>query len=171
MNLWKNIAVIFCLVFAKNLSAQDEEENSGSILDFSLLRQNDRIETAPTNSSNFYENLKELNLSDKTILSFGGSYRFQTEAFINEQFSSEEDQTDLWFLNRFQFHSHLKVSDKFELFAELNSSLITSKEDLAPVDKDELSFNQLFARYHFNQNWNLLVGRQNIRLGSGRLVD
>ncbi len=139
------------------------------ILDFSLLRQNDNIKMDSPDS--FYKKLKQIQLSETTILSFGGSYRFQTEAFINEQFDTSMDQTDYWFLNRFQLHSHLKVANKFEFFAELNSSLITSKTNLVPVDRDELSFNQLFAKYRFNQNWNLLVGRQNVRLGSGRLVD
>ena len=61
-------------------------------------------------------------------------------------------------------HAHLKVGDRFELFAELNSSFITSKEVLAPVDRDELNINQLFARYYFTDEFNVLVGRQNMRL-------
>ncbi|MEM9078929.1 MAG: porin, partial [Bacteroidota bacterium] len=105
------------------------------------------------------------------ILSFGGSYRTQAESFINEEFSSALEQSDIWFLNRFQLHSHLKFNNGFEFFAELNSSLITSKQNLAPVDRDELSINQLFVKYQFNDTWNLIVGRQNMRLGSGRLID
>ncbi|MBP2831829.1 alginate export family protein [Aquimarina sp. U1-2] len=104
-------------------------------------------------------------------MSFGGSYRTQVEAFVNEQFSTEEDQNDYWFLNRFMLHGHYKLANKFELFAELNSSLITSKESLVRVDRDELSVNQLFARYYVNNELNVFVGRQNVRLGSGRLVD
>ena len=153
------------MVFAH---AQEEGQKE---LGFRLLRQNDVINIPIENQNGFYENLKQINLGDRSTLSFGGSYRVQSEAFINEQFSSEVDQDDIWFLNRIQLHSHLKLSNKFELFAEFNSSLITSKQNLAPVDRDELSVNQLFARYHFNSNWNMLVGRQNMRLGSGRLVD
>nr|WP_298922969.1 alginate export family protein [uncultured Allomuricauda sp.] len=164
MNFKTAIGLVFCFAFAKAQELQAQ-------FDFSLLRQNDEISISPDDSKGFYKNLKLLQVGKHTTLSFGGSYRFQTESFINEQFSSKEDQNDVWFLNRFQLHSHLKVSDKFELFAELNSSLITSKEVLVPVDRDELSFNQLFTRYHFDKNWNVLLGRQNIRLGSGRLVD
>ncbi|WP_350292640.1 alginate export family protein [uncultured Croceitalea sp.] len=164
MKFWIFIGLLFCFA---SLNAQDESNT----YDFSLLRQNDEINIDRDAPKNFYQNIKEINLSDKTILSFGGSYRFQTEGFVNEQFSSEEDQNDFWFLNRFQLYSHLKVSDKFELFAELNSSLIASKEEISPVEKDELSFNQFFVRYHFHPRWNVLVGRQNMRLGSGRLID
>lgn len=155
---------LICFVFAK---AQETKIS----YDFGLLRQNDKITMNRDKVKGFYPGFKQMQLGEKTSLSFGGSYRFQMETFINEQFSSEEDQNDIWFLNRFQLYSHLKVSDVFELFTELNSSLITSKANLAPVDRDELSFNQLFARYHFNDHWNVLIGRQNIRLGSGRLVD
>lgn len=162
--------LITCLAHAALLSAQIEE-SSENILDFSLLRQNDKILIADNNSKSFYEHVKSIHLGSETNLSFGGSYRFQTEAFINEQFSTEQDQNDYWFLNRFQLHSHVKISNTFEFFAELNSSLITSKQNVAPVDRDELNFNQLFIKYHFNTQWNVLIGRQNMRLGSGRLVD
>lgn len=164
MNYWTTIGCLLCFAFAK---AQDETSHYG----FSLLRQNDQINLKEDEPKSFYQNIKQLQLSDKATLSFGGSYRFQTEGFVNEQFSREDDQNDYWFLNRFQVHSHLKVSDKFELFTELNSSLIASKDELAPVDRDELSLNQFFVRYHFDKNWNLLLGRQNLRLGSGRLID
>ncbi len=164
MRFLVSIGFLLCLTLAKAQESQTQ-------FDFSLLRQNDKVSIANGESKGLYKSLKLLELGKETTLSFGGSYRFQTEAFINEQFSSEEDQNGVWFLNRFQLHAHLKISDKFELFAELNSSLIASKVNLAPVDRDELSFNQLFARYLFTENWNLLVGRQNLRLGSGRLLD
>jgi len=161
------LAFVFCFVLLKT-NAQEKENTQ---LDFRLLRQNDRIQIQENEPKSLYHNIKQLRLGNTTTLHFGGSYRFQTEAFVNEQFATEEDQNDYWFLNRFQIHTHLKVSDAFEFFAELNASFINSKEELTPVDKDELSFNQLFVRYHFDDNWNVLVGRQNIRLGSGRLID
>jgi len=163
MKAWATIGFLLCFAFAK---AQENETK----LDFSLLRQNDQI-AIPSKSENFYKSLKQIRLSENNTLSFGGSYRFQTEGFINEQFSAEEDQNDLWFLHRFQLHAHLKISNKFELFTEVNSSLINSKTELSPVDKDELNVNQFFARYNFNSKWSILAGRQNMRLGSGRLID
>ncbi len=149
----------------------EAQETGETQLDFSLLRQNDQILINPGDKTRLYKKLKQLSLGKRNTLGFGGSYRFQSEAFINEQFSAELAQGDIWFLNRFQFHAHLKFTEKLELFAEMNSSLISSKSNLSPVDRDELSFNQLFARYYFDDHWNLLVGRQNLRLGSGRLLD
>ena len=160
--------ITFLLVLTMSLEAQEESQKE---LSFSLLRQFDEIDFSSGSKTGFYKNLKEINLGNKGVLSFGGSYRTQAESFINEEFSSELEQSDIWFLNRFQLHSHLKFNNGFEFFAELNSSLIASKQNLAPVDRDELSINQLLVKYHFSDNWNLLVGRQNMRLGSGRLID
>jgi len=165
----KQIAIILVLLSFNSLYAQQVDQVEPEY-NFSLLRQNDVISIK--DPSTFYQQLKNLSLSKNSSLSFGGSYRFQTEGFINEQFDSTVDnETDAWVLQRFMLHAHLKLGKRFELFAELNSSIINSKENLTPVDRDELSFNQLFISYSLNEHWKFLIGRQNIRLGSGRLVD
>jgi len=160
--------ILFILLVCE-VKAQEKEKFS-----FSLLRQGDNLQAFAEDrntSSSIYQKLKWLHLGKDVTLSFGGSTRFQAETFINEQFNAENDENDVWFLNRTMLHAHLKVKDKLEIFGELNSSLITSKELLTPVDKDELAVNQLFVRYNLTDNWNILVGRQNLRLGSGRLLD
>ena len=68
-------------------------------------------------------------------------------------------------------HTNLRIKDKFQLFAEINSSLIGNKDNKSPVDKDELSINQLFFNYKLLNSWSVTIGRQNLKLGSGRLVD
>lgn len=151
-----------------NIGFSQESEDEMS---FGLLRQNDVINITKDVSNNSYYKLKSINLNSKSTISFGGSWRFQYESFVNEQFQNISDQDNLWYLNRIMLHSHLKVSDEFEVFAELNNSVVSDKDNRVPVDKDLLSFNQFFLRYNFNSNWNILIGRQNMRLGSGRLVD
>ena len=159
--------LVFIVLLSCSLSWSQERG-----ITFSLLRQNDNLSPLrEQQKKNFYERLKWLQIGENSGLSLGGSYRFQSESFVNEQFSADLEESDVWFLHRLMFHSHLKITNRLEFFAELNSSLIDSKENLAPVDRDELSFNQLFARYHFNEYWNVLAGRQNLRLGSGRLID
>jgi hypothetical protein len=164
----KKTMLLFCCLGFLILEAQEKPT-----LQFRLLRQTDNVSAlASKENKSTYEKFKLTEFGNGNSLSFGGSYRFQTEAFINEQFDATNNrQTDLWLLNRFMFHAHLKLGTQFELFGELNSSVINSKQNLVPVDKDELSVNQLFAKYHFNKHWSILVGRQNMRLGSGRLID
>ncbi|GAB5563100.1 MAG: hypothetical protein Wins2KO_01630 [Winogradskyella sp.] len=161
--------IVFVLAIMLSIIQFSEAQESAPKFQFRLLRQNDAVTIGEKTS--LYDKFKLIEISPNSTLSFGGSYRFQNEAFINEQFNKNVDETDYWFLNRLMFHSHLKIAESFEIFAELNSSLITSKDNLVPVDRDELSFNQLFVRYHFNKQLNVLIGRQNMRLGSGRLVD
>lgn len=165
-----NVINLFCFaLFCQFTSAQNNEQSESDIFEFQLLRQNDSI--VINNPQNFYQKVKSIPLGKNHSLSLGGSYRFQAEAFINEQFDKNQDQNDYWFLHRGMFHAHLQLGSKFEIFGELNSSLVSSKENISPVDKDELSINQFFARYQFNDNFNMLVGRQNMRLGTGRLID
>lgn len=169
----KIVTVIVCLIclmlVPQRATSQNTEQSESNVLDFQLLRQNDSI--VIDEPQDFYQEIKSIALDNNTTLSFGGSYRFQAEAYINEQFDKNQDQNDYWFLHRGMLHAHLKLGSKFEIFGELNSSFVSSKEAIAPVDKDELNVNQLFARYQFNDNFNLLVGRQNMRLGTGRLID
>ncbi len=138
---------------------------------YGLLRQYDEIGYFQEQQDSFYGKLKWLSLGDSVVLSLGGSYRFQTEGFINEEFDRQADQDDFWLLNRVMVHADLRWADRLQIYAELNSSTISGKDPLSPVDKDELSFNQLFLRYRFSEHWEGLLGRQNMRLGSGRLVD
>lgn len=140
--------------------------------DFGLLRQNDDISGLDTiENKNIYQKIKYIVIAKNTTISFGGSWRFQTESYINQDFQSNVPQDYIWFFNRFLLHSHLKVKDKFEVFGELGSSIVSVKNDPSPVDKDQLYLNQLFATYNISPNWNISAGRKNMRLGSGRLID
>jgi hypothetical protein len=56
------------------------------------------------------------------------------------------------------------------VFVELGASNVTGKEDRAPVDKDQLYFNQAFIEYQTDQ-FALRAGRENLELGSRRLID
>lgn len=161
----RNTLCTICLLLCLCVCAQES-----SYYNFSLLRQNDSINVLADDSS-VYGTIKSVDIAKDVTLSFGGGYRFQAEGFVNQQFDSDADQTELWYLNRILLHSHLKVGKTFELFAELNSSTEITKSNPSPVDVDKLSLNQLFARYRFTNHWNVLVGRQNMRLGSGRLID
>lgn len=162
MKWWIYIILFWCIV------SYAQEDN----IQFRLLRQEDVLSAfKDKGDTDYYAQLKWIRLGENGSLSLGGSYRFQTEAFVNEQFSADLEESDVWFLNRLMFHSYLRLGDKFEFFAELNSSTITSKQNLSPVDRDDLSMNQLFAKYRWNDSWSLMAGRQNLRLGSGRLVD
>ena len=141
-------------------------------LEFSLLRQDDNLDYLDDseNKSN-YEKIKYISIGKESYLSFGGSIRNQFESFINEQFQNAQEQDNFWYLNRNMIHIHLNIKDRIELFSELNNSNILSKEDLSPVDKDQLSFNQFFVRLKLHKKLSINAGRENLKIGSRRLFD
>src|SRR5690606_33910186 len=121
--------------------------------EFSLLRQNDDLTTLDTiENKNAYQRLKAISLFKNTTLSFGGSWRYQAESFLNSEFNRQGSQDNIWHLHRFLGHAHLKTATGLELFVELGVSLLTCKDDQSPVDRNELYLNQLFAIYQLALN-------------------
>ena len=153
-----------------SLYAQDTELPTE--VQFKILRQEDNLEVLLNKEQkSLYERFKLISIGENSSISFGGSIRLQAESFINEQFEDGPGQDNIWFLERTLLHSHVKLNNKFEVFLELNNSLITGKDNLVPVDKDALSINQFFMKYHFDKHWDITVGRENLKLGGRRLID
>ncbi|MEM9337112.1 MAG: alginate export family protein [Bacteroidota bacterium] len=148
--------------------AQEDERPS---YEFSLLRQDDNVEEwGEAEKKSRYDGFKWIKLGPDQVLSFGGSYRGQYERFSNEEFSFSPNRENGWYLQRILLHSDLRFGSKFRVFGELGSSLIEGKEDLAPVDRDRLYMNQLFAEFKV-ENLTITAGRENLKLGSRRLLD
>lgn len=141
-------------------------------LEFSTLRQNDNISSLiQLKNKDLYQKIKIMNVGKNGFLVFGGSIRFQSEHFVNEHFQNIKNQDNSWSLNRVMFHYHLKLDRKLEVFLELNKSSVNNKLEVSPVDNDKLSVNQFFLKYKWNKNWHFQIGRENLKLGSGRLID
>ncbi|WP_308992422.1 porin [Mariniflexile litorale] len=164
--------MVFYLTFIIALSYNSGFSQDDKALEFHLLGQDDDGSfLSEQKHKSAYESFKWIDLGDENSLSFGGGYRFQIENFVNQDFSNQDNEDNIWYLNRFLLHSHLKLGNQFELYSELSSSTTINKKDLAPVDKDELSINQVFVKYHFNSHWSFLLGRENLKFGSRRLID
>ncbi len=146
------------------IQAQESDES----FEFELLRQNDNVSfLKEKEDKSFYDQLKYTKLSENSYLSFGGSYRGQYEYFNNESF--EPNETDGWILNRLQLHTDFRWKDKLQVYAELNSSSVWSKENPNPVERDELAISQLFINYNVDK-FSILIGRESPNYGSRRLI-
>lgn len=158
------ILSLLCLIVL-NATAQESD------YEFNLLRQDDNHTFLDEKTDkSFYDKLKWSPISDAIKLSFGGSVRGQYEQFHYEEFGALNQNWSGWYLQRVLIHSDIQIKDSFGLFVELGSSLVAGKENLAPVDKDELYINQLLLSYDLG-NWNFKIGRENHQLGSRRLID
>lgn len=159
---------LFAFYFLVNplvLFAQKESEHN---VQFSLLRQNDSVAKGGENS--IYNTLKFTEIGNNSSISFGGSYRGQFEYFDNEEFSFSPNKENGWYLQRLLLHGDIRLNKNLRVFAELGSSIVESKEELAPVDQDNLYVNQ-FILYYQIKRLGLRIGRENLKLGSRRLLD
>ena len=91
---------IIIILFFNTLLGSAQENEEPLAMEFSLLRQNDRIGNPGETNRNLYNHLKLMKLSDHASLSFGGSVRLQGESFINESFIEESNHDNFWFLER-----------------------------------------------------------------------
>ena len=161
------LVVILCTLATIEGIGQEKE----SKYKFSLLRQDDSLNgIVDAENKSWYDRIKVIDLGADNLLSFGGSYREQFEFFNNEEFSFSPNRENGWFLRRFLVHSDLRLGKGFKVFGELGSSLIKGKEELAPVDKDQLYVNQFFAEASI-ANFTITLGRENLKIGSRRLID
>lgn len=161
---------LLLLFISLNGWAYGQSEN---LYDFSLMRQNDNIDTLlfkNQKDKNLYEKSKMIRLSENSSISFGGSWRLQFESFKNQGFEQQDNGNRIWILNRFLGHSHVKLK-KGEIFGEFISSFTDGKADLSPVDAEKLAVNQLFIKYNLTPEFKAGIGRENLKLGSGRVID
>ncbi len=80
------------------------------------------------------------------------------------------------FLQRYTLHSDINFSKNTRLFVQLNSALEAGRNSgPSPVDENKLEFQNLFFDYTMHTDTThqstLRLGRQEMSLGSGRLVD
>ncbi|MFV8782758.1 alginate export family protein [Microbulbifer sp. SA54] len=109
-------------------------------------------------------------------ISIGGEIRQRYEYTNNPTFGQDpQDKHGVWF-QRYALLADLHWNEHFRLFGQLNSALETGRrEDPSPVDEDQMSWQNLFAEFSADsgekRSLALRAGRQEIVLGSGRLVD
>ena len=143
----------------------------------SNLRYNDDFSYLKTDTvKKGLNSLKYIKLSKTATISFGGEIREQFQYFDNLNFgdipptSKETSVGQLW--HRIMAHSNLEIGSNFRAFVQLNSTLrFFNPDPIAPeIDENQLSLHQAFIEYHFDKNWKIRAGRQEIGYGSNRVI-
>ncbi|HYP15547.1 MAG TPA: alginate export family protein, partial [Bryobacteraceae bacterium] len=122
--------------------------------------------------------LKNLSLSQggSTRLSIGGDIRERWEGFHNELWGEAEEKTTSSFLQRYMLHCDLRLNSRFRFFGQLKSGIETGRRSGArPIDEDLFDLHEAWAEWRFldggqARSMALRAGRQEMNLGSGRLV-
>lgn len=114
------------------------------------------------------ERLKNLPLGQWRI-SVGGDIRERFEGFSNE--STEGAPAESYLLQRYMIHTDMRYGDRVRFFFQLKSGLENGRSGgPRPTDKDSLDLHQGWAEFGIGKRLSLRIGRQEVGLGSSRLV-
>jgi Alginate export len=147
---------------------------------YKLLRYDEdyRYLRTTTRARDLWDPLKyiPLNESGTNYLSFGADVRERYESFNNPFFGLRGVANDNYLLHRLMVYGDLHIGDNFRGFLQFNNTLVTNRQlRVTGIDQNPFDISQAF----FDVKLDLLVpgdsltfrtGRQEISLGSGRLV-
>lgn len=146
---------------------------------FARLRQDEDYSylADPSRRTGFFDPIKYIPLGNgESFLSFGGELRYRYEYTRNPMFGEDPQDRNGVFLQRYIVHGDLHLSRNFRLFGQFLSSFADGRSGgPSPVDENQLDLQQAFADFSFDiapgATLTLRPGRQEVRLGSARLVD
>ena len=131
----------------------------------------------PTTHSDTFDPIKfvPLGSDDNHYLSLGGEVRQRYEYFHNPVWGQEENDPNGYWLQRYMLHADLHLGNRVRFFGQIKSGIELGREG-GPrgADEDKLDLHQAFVDV---RGWSdghdgltFRVGRQEIELGSSRLV-
>ena len=108
----------------------------------------------------------------ESYLSFGGSFRPRFEHFTNNAWIDNNNLN--YYTQRLAFHVDAHIGQNIRLFSEFQHGYKTDGE--AFLQTDDLDIHQAFVEFktavsNNSNQWIFRLGRQEMKLGIGRLVD
>lgn len=163
--LSKTLLVVFIIA---NLNQDVEAQISQSFQsqrakeDYSFLKDSTDLK--------WYDAMKYIGIGESrnAYLSIGGSVRPRIENFVNQNWIPADNP--IYYSQRIAVHTDWHLGQQFRVFAELQHGLTT--EGNVFLQDDILDVNQAFVEYKTaDSKLTLRVGRQEMQLGAGRLID
>ncbi|MDF3124379.1 alginate export family protein [Rheinheimera sp. 1928-s] len=159
------LGFILCFLTAGSVSADSPPA-------YERLRQNENWSAWCQDNLNSEYSYKCLRPIKDSLLSVGGEGRWRYAIMNGANWQDKTDASDGAFFQRYVLFADLRLSPSFRLYTQLYSALSSGLEQgPSPLDENELSFQQAFFQFSGDESWQLTVGRQELALGSGRLVD
>ena len=130
----------------------------------------------PDKRADFWDPLKFIPLGgEDRFLTLSGEIRFRPEGFRVRAVGDNPSTRDGYFLQRYLFGADLHLNQRFRLYTEIQSGLINGKlNSPRPTDKDSLDLHQAFFEWkeklRGDREFSLRVGRQELTIGSSRLI-
>lgn len=145
---------------------------------FKLMRYDEDYLGLKDSARTFYNKIKYIPLSQNgsTYLSLGGEVRGELDYVLNEDWGEINVGRDVFTLQRYHLHADLHFGKRVRVFGQLRSGLENGRKN-GPrgIDEDQLNVQNLFLDLvPYKKPGSMLtlrLGRQEIRYGSGRLID
>jgi hypothetical protein len=124
----------------------------------------------------FWDPLKYISLgAEDRFLTLSGEIRFRPEGFRIRGVGDIPSTVDSYFLQRYLFGADFHFSERFRVYTELQSGLINGRlNSPRPTDKNSLDVHQAFFEWRQklrgDREFSLRVGRQELTIGSSRLI-
>lgn len=145
---------------------------------FKLMRYDEDYSGLKDSTKTFYNKIKYIQLSGnrQVYLSLGGEARGELNYAENEDWGEANVGRDVFFLQRYHLHADLHIGDRIRIFGQLRSGLEDGrKTGPRRIDEDKLNVQNLFIDFvaykKTDKSLTLRLGRQELRYGSGRLID
>lgn len=107
-----------------------------------------------------------------SLLSVGGEGRWRYAISNGANWQNETDGSDGAVLQRYILFADWRLSPSLRVYTQLYSALSAGfDKGPSPLDENRLSFQQAFVQFSADERWQMTLGRQELALGSGRLVD
>lgn len=162
------LLVLFCFVFCNfhfisyaqtsfEFKEQRAEEDYSTLQDSIKLSQFDAFKYI------------SLNQARSSYLSIGGSFRPRFEHFTNNRWIADNNQN--YYTQRLALHADVHIGKNIRFFGELQHGYKSDGEEF--LQTDDLDLHQAFLTFKTSGTNSLEVrfGRQEMKLGVGRLVD
>ena len=187
--IFSNCLALFCVLAASCSFApfvfllpvtMAEEDEPVVPPEFKLLRYEEDYTYLrdPGQRADLFDPIKyiPLNAEGDIYLSLGGEIRERYEFTSNPAWGQDPQDEHGVFLQRYLLHADLHLTKHSRFFGQLKSALASGREGgPSPVDEDQLAVQQAFldlnAALWMGIGSTLRLGRQEMRFGSGRIVD
>ena len=164
------------LLLGKLGYCQDEVVEKPQPPDFKLFRAEENYNYLKDKENNPYRTdymdaLKFIPLNKKknVILSLGGEIRPRVEYYNNRNWTEEDE---IFYSQRLSLYANFALTKYVQIFGEVYHGLVSKEVEFAESDK--LDLHQGFIAFkipiHDKQNLDIRLGRQEMALGSARLV-
>lgn len=139
---------------------------------YERLRQNENWSAWCLDNPDSDYSYKCLRPTKDGLLSIGGEGRWRYAVTDGADWQDKTDSSDGAFFQRYVLFTDWRLSPSFRVYTQLYSALSSGLEQgPSPLDENQLSFQQAFFQFSGNESWQVTMGRQELALGSGRLVD